>query len=1361
MPLFAAKGMSATGGGGSFYTLLEAKRDTADNSSYRQPTGMFDVSASSSGEVYTLNGERNVLTGLYNAIVAKVGSIGAVSWQYTISAANNVYPCGITCNTDDNSVFVVLMKTTNTSGADNYTNKTNDVVDRTNNPIYHFIKFSSSGTRLWENIWSSSNAATYPGGIGSTLYNTTQVVQSNVFDNRNTGTQSNIGMHRCGAPDLKINRSADNTIRTSNSHYHHPIEFSKASISHTLFGTAYGDPDIYSVYGIDGPRFGGRPQSTSNIAIDVPNESFYILIAGNATATALSQSRNTMQMVKIPFNGANVSSREIVYPGAWDQNAKISLDVNNKLLIPWTSTNTEVLKNSTIGGTSDWDKTISGTTSNVDTANQGTYLRIDWATDNDYELTTYSSTDVAPCKVCKVESEPIAEGTAYEYVSTGGLTPTPGASLGGRSMSRSNSSTAADIGRYTNFVQLHKKNVGTNALDWVRTFFATAPGEIRDGNQCSADDVSLATPEISFSDSKVFANGVYYLGNVVMPSSGLRRQSDINLATFGFIAKINFDGSIDYIREIRALISDIDNHDDVEYPHYYYQTDKNGGVLLDSINFDAFNNMIVTARHISDSKSGSFGNYIDNVIFKLPHNGDLIGPIQVVTDSINDITERFTYLPASIVKCWEECTIDTSITYSGSNETYRALRSTAMWAHDGSGTDPTAVAAPTSYPTYNATFSVTRIATLDNGTYASRWLWQAPTTNLQLDPTETRQWDRADRRSSSSIFLQTVEETDALSQITAVASCPGYVYVDQTVNTDNAQTDFDAAVYTKLKAYYEGKEDSRILKQEMPNALVTVSQYWDGSTGYRTQLLSRHSPTGGVETRAYDCGVNTYPQDICIDEIGNIYVVGWFFDGNKDQGYITVYDKDMNLVTDRFLLQSNSGITNYDDENIQIHCCAVTMDSANTATLILGGKYKTNSGNDQHGVLFAVPVAVSQGGASFLPGSTSITFEGGAIRPNQSIDIINGVDIIQTGPGNSSNMIVGYAGSLYDTTGSTTRGQYGLLTYSGSSFTIMDGYIIGDDLELEQFAFRKSIAGYERTQTNDYSITWAVGGKETQAGDTNAAILVGRSTYNATALQHTQTQAPANVTSFVMNNGNGADYIKGLRWGYTAVPLVDETLNNKVVAVGNGIASGMYESQEHYRNAAYEDKLYASVAVTNQFTQLDTYLVEITPSLNGGNITGTRPDSSMITNVAKLNTSGITEPASICVLGPQYGTMMASAVCANSGAPNDRQLLTVKLPMDFSKKASTYTQVGSMYVYWDDADFSFGMSGRSIFNAEFRQQSQASYNDGTRFVQTNGNGAQLNMTTVGTTGAASAINDISTLGTFAIRTQDLQQYKQS
>ena len=63
------------------------------------------------------------------------------------------------------------------------------------------------------------------------------------------------------------------------------------------------------------------------------------------------------------------------------------------------------------------------------------------------------------------------------------------------------------------------------------------------------------------------------------------------------------------------------------------------------------------------------------------------------------------------------------------------------------------------------------------------------------------------------------------------------------------------------------------------------------------------------------------------------------------------------------------------------------------------------------------------------------------------------------------------------------------------------------------------------------------------------------------------------------------------------------------------------------------------------------------------------------------------------------------------------------------------------------------MSGKSIFNAEFRQQQTAAYYDGTRFLQTTSNGAQLNMTTVGTMGAASATNNLASIGTFAVQTQ--------
>ena len=150
-------------------------------------------------------------------------------------------------------------------------------------------------------------------------------------------------------------------------------------------------------------------------------------------------------MIRVPFSGTNVSGREITYPGGWDQNAKITLDGNGDLLIPWTSTNKEILKNTAIGGTTDYRAAVTGTTSNIDAGNTGAYLRIDWATDNDYEFTVYSNTDTAPCKVCKVEQEPLAEGTVYEYVSTGGLTPSPGSSLGGETMTRTNTGAAGIV----------------------------------------------------------------------------------------------------------------------------------------------------------------------------------------------------------------------------------------------------------------------------------------------------------------------------------------------------------------------------------------------------------------------------------------------------------------------------------------------------------------------------------------------------------------------------------------------------------------------------------------------------------------------------------------------------------------------------------------------------------------------------------------------------------------------------------------------------------------------------------------------------------------------------------------------------
>lgn len=1382
MPLFAAKGMSATGGGGNFYTLLEAKRATKDDSSYRQPTGMYDVAASSSGEIYTLNGERNPLTGLYNAVVAKIGAIGAVSWQYTISSAKNVYPCALACNTNDNSIFVCTMETTAISGSGNYSAFPNDIgsaADKTDDVIYHFVKFNSSGARVWENIWSSSNPATYPGGISQMRYNVAgpQYAHTNVFSNRNSENYSEVFHSLVGAPDLTLNKCADNDTRdaTSIDVQCHPTSFAKTDAI-TLFGDVLNtEPEIYGAYSIDGPKFGGRPQSTSNIAIDTTNEYFYILVAANSTTSNLSDTRNTMQVIRIPFSGTNVNAREITYPGGWDQNAKITLDANGKILIPWTSTNKEI-SGSPAGPTDvsgfSWRFAYMGTASVSSAENQGAFIRLDWSIDNDYEFTNYNGANNVPCKVAKVEPEPVAQGTTFEYVTTAGLTPNSATTLGGLNATRTNRSNTQglerrmgfnSIGRYQNFVGLHKKNIATNAIDWARTFFAVVPNDVRDSNN-SANSLGLA--DIFVSESKVFSNGIYYVGNVAMRSKGSNATNDIKINLIGFIAKVKFDGTVDYIREVRSLFPDIENG---PQPHYYYQAEKDGGVLLDSINFDAFNNMIVTGRHLSSDNVGATGNYVDNIILKLPHNGDLIGPI-VFDDQYNNVLKRFTYTPASVVRCWEECKYDTGIPYGSGRETYRLLRTTALWNDNTSGaTNPTSLDAPTTFPTYNSTVGITTIATLDTGTYANRWLWQAPSTNLQLDPTTNRQFDRADRRSSSSIFLQTIEESDSSSQIIPIASAPAYVYVDQTVNTDNAQTDFDAAVYTKLEADYGAIEDSRIHKQELPNAMVTVSRYWDGQAGIRTQLLTRHSPTGGTEFRFFNTGYNTYPRDVCVDEIGNIYCVGYNYNGSYDEGYVVIYDKDLNLVTHRLIGQVNNAIPDYQDANFVPNCCAVTMNSANTAVLAIGGHYTTyQTGTPtQHGLVAVIPVNPSSPG--YLGTSTQSTLTVGGPNHPGNTDTISGIDIIQNDSADNNNLYIGYAGKVFDTTGNTTRGMYGIIQYNGSTLTTTVpfpvnnatnnvGYVIGDDLELDKFRFAKGVRANEISSGSDYLLRFAVAGKETQAGDTNGFVLIGhsRQTTNASTVgaDHSNDH-PYSVTSFVINNGNGSDFVKDIRWGYVAVPGIEELYADRTT---------IYNNDYQYFKNSFDDRLYVTCAVTNQFSQVDTVVAEITAAnfTNRDTFATTdnnSPDAANLTRVGKISTSGITEPAGICVLGPQYGTIMISTVCANIGTPNDRHLLTAKLPMDMSKKNSVFTEVGSQFIYWDEVDFSLFITGRVPF--DLAVHTAAANYDGTRFVWSaqNGTGPLIDYQTAAT--SPSIVSDPVQVGTFNTRTKDLQQFKQS
>ena len=1400
MPLFAAKGMSATGGGGAFYTLLESKQDTADNSSYRQPSGMFDVATSSSGEVYTLNGERNVLTGLYNVVVAKIGAIGAVSWQYTLSAASNIYPQALACDTRDNSIIICCMKTTTLSGVGNYSNKKTEdgnpgYADNTNDAQYHVIKFSSSGTRLWENTWSSANPTNYPAAIckrtpgGAFQY-------ANTFENRNEGT-SEVYWSKQGAPDLKLMKVRSDRGKDFNG-FQSPFmesvhETNGGQGRSTLQSDTFrvlgqdftGEQEVHQAFALDGPLFGGRPQSTSNIVIDQTNDYWYLMVAANATTDDLSRSRSTFQVLRGGLNGTSVNAKEMVYPGGWDQNARITLDSSNNLLIPWTGTNKERLYRAQTLNDYSQLCDVGDTAHHVDISNTAANIRLDW--DNDeFDLTYYSLNGNAPCKVCKVEADADG-GTTYEYVTTAGLTPAPNIGLGMTTASRANSRIADGanrsymLGRYTNLVQLHKRNKATNALDWIKTFFAIPRGPTRDANatQNSGSNTDwkggLGTPDISVADSKVHPSGVYYLGNVVMPQEGIEHTSTpftSKLSYFGFVAKVSHDGEVEYIREIRGLDTLDQAGSPSTKPPHHYAAREDGGVLLDSINFDAFNNMIVTGRSIDAQQVGNVGTWVNNVIFKLPHNGDLIGPIEI-NDDHNQQVQRFSYTPAVCVRSWEDVKYDTQIAYGSGMETFKLLRTCALWnTTNQAPTSPTSLGSVTTQANYEAFLgsNPSRLVQIDTGTYTSRMLWQTPTTNLQLDTTQNRQFDRAKRRSSSSVFLQVYEETAEASRIEAVRSCPAYLYVDQAVNTDNARSDYDVSNYTKPHAEGDIQDTQEIKKQEAPNGMITVSQYWDGDTGLRKQLLTRHSPTGGVEARLYDMGVNTYPKDVCIDEIGNIYTVGWAANtigGNTyGVGYITAYDKNLVFLWDAQYVNTDSSSLGDAAENYQIHCCAVTMTSANTAKLFIGGHHTTVSSNtpSQLASINVIPMDITNGLPSYTGMSVSgANFSMGGGHPNQQIDGIFGLDVFQADGGDGNNCYVGYAGKTYDTTGTTTRGMYGIIRYNGNSPLTGAGdkwgYVTGDDLELSSFAFCKGLDSYHSARNSHNAFKYAVGGSDTAAGTTNGVVIVATSLRTTGGSISSQNDQPYSFTSMKINNSNGADIVRDLRWGYVEQPglAIRGSTDNRAGDAGGNEAED--QALDFIPLSLAEDRLFVACSVTNQFSQIDSYMIEITSASNSyqSGITGNRiADGINITRVGKVSTSGITDPAGIVALGPAYGTVMMSCNAAQSGTPNDRQLLTVKVPFDMSKKRSLYHNVGSLSINWSQPDFSFAVNGVSSYPGALGAYATAANNDGTRFYH-----GTTSFVGGWAAGGGTNVGDVSVAGTFTVLTQDLQQFKQS
>ena len=1409
MALFSGK-MMASGQGGNFYTLIEAKRANLNDASYRKPSGMFDVATSSSGEVYTLNGERNPLTGLYNSVIAKIGAIGGISWQYTISSAKNCYPCALGCNTSDNSVYICVMETTDLSGANNYNGKRADDTDSswqdgTNDAIYHFIKFNSSGTRQWENVYKSSNATSYPAAINKVTEGSASHSYSNVFFNRSQESQSTNRQPYIGAPDLQLSKVVGRPgLQSGNSYFHWNNDSSTNERSdgdtYATLGVDTTQQRQCDVYSLDGPHFGGRPQSTSNILIDETNLCFYCLVAANASTTDMSLSRSTMHILKIPFTGVSINAREIVYPGGWDQNAKISFDSSGHLVIPWTSTTKERRYHdqagsvSTASGNSDYYfYTDTGHSNNISTENLGAYIRYDFSQTTDFEFIRYGqSTEVVVPKVCKVEKE-WGAGSTYEYVTTAGLAPAITVEMLGGTQQRDNQNYWSYTARYHNFVGLQKAIKSTGAFEWVRNFFAIPDGAKRDRNNDSQtaggsgqEMDTRGLPQISVADSKVFVNGIYYVGNVVFQTEGLPNSSPYRNKNsyIGFIAKVNFDGSIDYIREIRSLVDNITeytNNNAAQFPPYYYQAEQNGGVLLDSINFDAFNNMIVTARHVSDSNVGSSGHFVDNVIFKLPHNGDLIGPIEVrdlfpPVGTTDLRLRRFSYTPASVVRCWEEMLYDANVVDSNGTEKWKLLRCCTGWNTDYNQTvNPTVLGTQQKTATYQATTipgNPKRLETLDSGTYNGRFLWVAPTQNLQLDTTSTRAWDRAERRGSQGIFLQTFEESDSLSLIEPKASCPAHLYVDQTVSTDNSQTDFDVPTYTKLQG--DGSlEESRIKKQEHPNGMITVSQYYDGST-IRKQLLSRHTPTGGVETRMYDTGYNTYPKDVVIDEVGNIYTVGWTADttggNNYGVGYITCYDKDLTFQWDYHFTNSDTSTLGDATANFQIHCVAVTMDSTNTAKLFVGGHFTSLSTTvpTQHAIISCIPLTVAGSGAPTIVAAqnSSTSVKVGAGVSNNAIDGVFGLDVFQSDSNDNSTLYVGYAGSLYDTTGATTRGMYGIIEYNGSTpdpttGSNSSGYVLGDDLKLNTFRFQKGVDSIHNTQQSPWGYSFAVGGQETQSSKTNGVVLIcnTQQTINGTTSWASGYEDhPYSVTSFVINNSQGADIVRDMRWGFVEQPSVDTTIAENQDDVHTA-------TQLRYRQLqCWNDRLFVLAAITNQFSQIDTYIIEVTSANlttrsdgGNGNIQNKTPDAANITRIGKISTSGITDPAGLVINGPEHSTIMTSSSSANSGTPNDRQCLTTKIPLDMSKQDASYREVGSQFVYWSKSDASMSMTARGLFNVEFSVSTSSNYRDGTRFYWGSiGAVAELAAFT-----SSTAVADISGLGTFSVVTKDLQAYKQS
>ena len=138
--------------------------------------------------------------------------------------------------------------------------------------------------------------------------------------------------------------------------------------------------------------------------------------------------------------------------------------------------------------------------------------------------------------------------------------------------------------------------------------------------------------------------------------------------------------------------------------------------------------------------------------------------------------------------------------------------------------------------------------------------------------------------------------------------------------------------------------------------------------------------------------------------------------------------------------------------------------------------------------------------------------------------------------------------------------MYGIIRYNGNSPLTGAGdkwgYVTGDDLELSSFAFCKGLDSYHSARNSHNAFKYAVGGSDTAAGTTNGVVIVATSLRTTGGSISSQNDQPYSFTSMKINNSNGADIVRDLRWGYVEQPglAIRGSTDNRVGDAGGNEA---------------------------------------------------------------------------------------------------------------------------------------------------------------------------------------------------------------